>query len=116
MTFAKFSMTVLVIYIMYYGILILVERLKTKQNNLSHSSPRVHFVVEQPQNMLSNDQQAVPASEQNEKKSSLTNEASATEEEKDKNILEDLGIEAYYSGSIDITEDNLLTLSNNEVD
>ncbi len=116
MTFAKFSMTVLLLYIMYYGFIILIDQLKTRKNSLSPSTRTVHFVVEQPQNMLSNDQQAMPVSEQNEKKSSLSNEASATEEEKDKNILEDLGIEAYYSGSIDITEDNLLTLSNNESD
>lgn len=114
MTFAKFSITVLLLYVVYYGFLLLIEQLKTRQNSLSHSARRVHFVVEQPQNMQSNDQQATPAPELNEKKSSLSNEASATEEEKNKNILEDLGIEAYYSGSIDITEDNLLTLSNNE--
>lgn len=115
MTFAKFSITVLLLYAMYYGFLFLIEQLKTRQNNLSHSARRVHFVVEQPQNMLFNDPQAMPAPEQNEKKSLLSNEASATDEEKNKNILEDLGIEAYYSGSIDITEDNLLTLSNNEL-
>jgi hypothetical protein len=35
-----------------------------------------------------------------------------TDNEEANNIFDDLGIEAYFSNSIDVTEDNLLTLIN----
>ncbi len=113
MTFAKFSLSVFVLYGLYYGFLILIEKLKTKQSNLAYSSRKVHFVVEQPQTMLSADEQVSPVSAGSDIQIGVITETPVMEE-KDKTILDDLGIEAYYSGSIDITEDNLLTLSHHE--
>lgn len=112
MTFGKFFVIVLLIYIGYYGFMLLIEKIKTPKTSLPITSKRVDFIVEQPQAVQVHEVVENSDTEVKGKK----NEAPETEEPADKedqeenSILDDLGIEAYFSNSIDVTEDNLLTL------
>jgi hypothetical protein len=115
MTFAKFFLLVIAIYIVYYGFLLLLERFKTQRHSLPVTSKRIDFTVEQPKSVLIPKDQANTEVDADEKKNKGTKETATNAGDKEeKNILDDLGIEAYYSGSVDVTEDNLLTLSHEE--
>lgn len=114
MTFGKFFIVVVFIYIVYYSFMLLLEKMKTQKNTVPVTSKRVNFIVEQPKAVLAQEAIESPKMETDGKKNRTfeIEESAETENEEENNILEDLGIEAYFSNSIDVTEDNLLTLIN----
>lgn len=116
MTFGKFFLIVLTIYLIYYGLMLLIEKVKTQKAFLPINSKRVDFIVEQPKDVLSHEVAESTELEADEKKNKALDieESAERENEEENNILDDLGIEAYFSNSIDVTEDNLLTLIHEE--
>jgi hypothetical protein len=115
MTFAKFFLLVLFIYLVYYGFLFLLEKFKTERQSLPVTSKKVDFIVEQPKAVSISEEQVSIETDAAEKKNQGIEKATKVPGNKEEtNILDDLGIEAYYSSSVDVTKDNLLTLTHEE--
>jgi hypothetical protein len=55
MTFWKFFIIILFIYIVYYSVMLLLEKMKTQKSVIPITSKRVDFVVDQPKPAMANE-------------------------------------------------------------